>query len=119
MSKNLNPRVESMIALSPFVLLLKEAAARCIQAPFSKGNVGLKKAGSGVNTAQSKQSICHKTKYIRVYHIYVTKIIVPKVPAVNLRLFTKNNPVTVCPNGTYHAIVGRARRRSAIVAVLV
>lgn len=43
----------------------------------------------------------------------------PKIPTVKLRLFTKNNPVTVCRDGTYHAIVRRARQPSAIVAVIV
>lgn len=46
------------------------------------------------------------------------KNIVAKIPTDKLRLFLKNNPVTVCRNGTYHAIVGRARQSSANVAAL-
>lgn len=86
---------------------------------LSKGNAGFKKAGSRLNTAQSKQSIGHKRKYIRVYHTDVKEFIVPKVRTVKLRLFTKKfYPATLCRNGTYHAIVGRARQRSAFVAVV-
>lgn len=71
------------------------------------------------DTDQSKQSIGPKTKYIRANYTSVAKTIAPKVPTVKLQLFTKSNPVTARLNGTYHAIVGRARQRSAIVLVLV